>query len=310
VLPHITIITPSLNGARYLGQALESLAAQSYPDLEHVLIDAGSTDDTVHIAARSPTTTVIQEADRGAHDAMNKGIARADGDIIGFLNTDDLYAKRLLLEVGEMFAADADLDVVVGGSVVFNEAVDGMRTTIVARDHAMELGGWLPELTFGAPGLNGRFFRRRVFDRVGRFDVDYFYGGDREFLIRLALAGLKSRVLARPAIYYRAHTRSFTFNAAQRNAASFALENLRMARAFLQNGGLREEQRRLFLAWHAFEILRLMLRGSAHLPARTLWSALRSAWRFDMLWPLRLPAAFAHRSRVFAAEQRSAQPLN
>jgi glycosyltransferase involved in cell wall biosynthesis len=305
VLPRITIITPCLNGAPHIGEALASLSRQHYPDLEHLLMDAGSTDGTLDVAARFPATTVVSEPDHGSHEAMTKGVWRASGEIIGFLNSDDFYADGTLAEVGKLFRDDPALDMVVGGSVVFRDEKNGARTTIVAREHTNAGGLWPPELTFGAPGLNGRFVRRRVFERVGGFDNDYYYGGDRKFLISVALAGLKSRPLGRTAIFYRSHDRSFTFNESRRNAAVFALENLRMAREFLARAHLTGEWRQILLSWHAFEILRLLLRGPGRLGVVTLISAIAQAARFDPLWPGHVRAAFRYRADMVASERRS-----
>jgi glycosyltransferase involved in cell wall biosynthesis len=304
VLPRITIITPCLNGARHIGEALASLVRQNYPDLEHLLMDAGSTDGTLDIAARFGGTTIVSELDHGSHEAMTKGIARSLGEIIGFLNTDDFYANGTLAAVGKCFRDDPTLDMVVGGSLVFREEPSGVRTAIVARDHVNANGLWPPELTFGAPGLNGRFVRRRVFERVGGFDNDYYFGADRKFLIGVALAGFKSCPLGLTAICYRSHDRSFTFNAARRNAAVFAHENLRMAREFLGRPGLSEDWRRLLSSWHAFEVLRLALRGPGRLPVNALIFALGQAWRFDPFWPRHIPAALSYRAAVFEHEQR------
>lgn len=299
----ITVITPCLNGARHISEAVESLTRQGYPDLEHLVMDAGSTDGTLDVVARFAGTTVVSEPDHGPHEAMTKGVVRSSGEIIGFLNADDFYAEGTLAEVGKRFRDDPSLDMVVGGSIVFREDKGGQRTPIVARDHVNADGLWPPELTFGAPGLNGRFVRRRVFERVG-FDDDYYYGADRKFLIDVALAGFKSRPLGRTAICYRSHDRSFTFNAAHRNAAEFALEDLRMAREFLGRSDLTAEWRRLLLAWHAFEILRLTLRSPGRLGLGTITSALAQALRFDPLWFRHLRTAFGYRSTVFESERR------
>lgn len=301
----ITIITPCLNGARHIGEALESLGRQGYPNVEHLVMDAGSTDGTLEIVAQFPNSTLISEPDHGSHEAMNKGVARSTGEVIGFLNSDDVYDDGTLDRVAQMFRDDPTLDMLVGGSVVFREQQGGGAwTPIVARDHAKSDGLWPPELTFGAPGLNARFTRRRVFERVGGFDNSYYYGADRKFLISVALAGFKSRPLGQTAIWYRSHDRSFTFNRAQRNAAMFAVENLRMAREFLTRTGLTRDWRRLMLAWHAFEVLRLLGRGAGRLSGATIMSALSQAWRFDPFWPRHLRAAFDYRAAVFESEQR------
>ena len=98
--PRITVLTPCLNGARHIGEAADSVQRQRYPDLEHIVLDAGSTDGTLEILGRYPALKVVSEPDEGAHDAMNKGIREATGEIIGFLNVDDLYPDGLLELLG------------------------------------------------------------------------------------------------------------------------------------------------------------------------------------------------------------------
>src|SRR5689334_10775509 len=92
VWPRITLLTPCLNAERYIDQALAAIERQQYPNLEHIVLDGGSLDATLDILARHPATIVSTERDRGSHDAMNKGLRLATGEIVGFINSDDLYA--------------------------------------------------------------------------------------------------------------------------------------------------------------------------------------------------------------------------
>ena len=98
----ITIVTPSLNRGSMLADALESVVAQNDPDLEHIVVDGGSTDTTAEVLARFPTVKVLRGADRNLYEALNKGVRAATGDVIGFLNTDDrLSPERAdLVETG------------------------------------------------------------------------------------------------------------------------------------------------------------------------------------------------------------------
>lgn len=302
--PRITVITPCRNAERYIAEAVESVQRQHYPQLEHIVLDAASTDGTRAILARYPTLRVVSEPDDGPHDAMNKGLTLATGDIIGFINADDTYAEGVLGEVGRAFAEDPGLDVAVVGTVIYEDA-DGTRKTLVARDHATDNGFWLAELAFGAPGFNGRFFRRRVFERVGNFDLGYYFSADRNFLVRVALANGKSRTLPRFGYFFRSHPGSFTLNAMHRNAVAFAREHIPQALDFAEATRDQPERRRLFLAWHAFDSAKL---AYFELRARRLGAALAVAARLcgnNPTWPFRLPLAFALRRAVRRAEARS-----
>src|SRR6202023_1011578 len=91
-LMKISIITASLNRKEFIGAAIESILAQNYPDFEHWIIDGGSSDGTLVFLSHYPHLKVLSEPDRGVYDAWNKGIDRAKGDFISFLNSDDVFA--------------------------------------------------------------------------------------------------------------------------------------------------------------------------------------------------------------------------
>jgi len=304
--PSITIVTPCLNGARYLVAALESVRRQRDPELEHVVIDGGSTDGTLELLARYPDVRTISEPDLGSHDALNKGVRHARGDVICFLMSDDILADGAVAEVVRAFAEDPALDTVAGRVIAFQGSSNGSSTLVVARDHAIDDGFWLPELIFGAPGFTGRFFHRRLFERIGGFDVGHYrFGGDRDFLLRLAFSRPKARTLPRPTMYIRIHSGAATFNPEMRHVAAFALENLKMSRAFQGALSNAPAERSMLAAWHAFEALRLLVRAPGRVGLGELGRALACAFRHDPFLPLRLPRAFALRAAVRAAEASS-----
>lgn len=303
-LPRITVLTPCLNAERYIAEAVQSVRAQHYPELEHIILDGDSHDGTLARLAGFPELRVISETDNGSHDAMNNGIGLATGEIIGFLNTDDIYAENLLAEVADAFARDPDLEVVTAGTVVFEEDTNGERRVLVARDHRINNGFWLAELAFGAPGFNGRFFRRDVFEKVGRFDLAYDFSADRHFLTRVALSGAKTLTLPRFGYFFRSHPESRTLDATHRHAEAFAREHIAQAAHFAHAAGA-AHQRRLFLAWHAFESAKLVyFRIKAADPVIAACVVLRLTLD-NPIWLYRLRAAFALRRAVRSAEATS-----
>jgi glycosyltransferase involved in cell wall biosynthesis len=299
----ITILTPCFNGVQYVAEAIESVRRQAYPNLEHIVLDAGSTDGTLALLQRYPDLQVVSEPDEGAHDAMNKGIVRSTGEVIGFLNTDDTYADGVLAEVGRVFAADPTLDVAVGSSIVFEDAC-GARKPLVTRDHARDDGFWLPELAFGHPGFNGRFFRRRVFAQIGPFDNSYYIGADRHFLTRIALARLKAQRLQSVGIYYRHHAGSQTMNPERRLTEEIGREHVRMATEFL-GATKRSQESRVFAAWRAFEAAKLSLRGLLAGNISQAATDLRSLIGCGPLWPLHLLRGIRLRNAVRKSERYS-----
>ena len=112
--PRISIVTPSYNQARYIGLSIESVMAQAYPDVEHIVIDGGSADGTLEVLARYPHLRVVSERDRGHADAVNKGFRLASGRIWAFLNSDDTLVPGALRRVAEEIDPASGRHIVMG----------------------------------------------------------------------------------------------------------------------------------------------------------------------------------------------------
>src|SRR5574342_661003 len=126
----LSIITPCLNRVNKVECSIQSVLKQGYPNVEHIMIDGGSIDGTLDILARYSHLKVLSGRDNGMYDALNKGLNIASGEIIGFLNTDDLYADHVFQPVMEYFR-DENLDAVSGKAQIFEEEKDGAPKTIL-----------------------------------------------------------------------------------------------------------------------------------------------------------------------------------
>lgn len=183
----VSIITVAYNAAATITDTLNSVAAQTHPDIEHIVVDGASQDGTQAIVQghAKGVAKFVSEPDCGIYDAMNKGIALATGDIIGFLNADDFYAHdRVVSSVAAAMRAD-DLDALYGDVAFFRPEVPGqpVRRYRSARFRPSRIAwGWMP----AHPTL---FLHRRVFERVGRFNTDYQIAGDFEFIARAFHSG-------------------------------------------------------------------------------------------------------------------------
>jgi len=179
----ISIITVCYNSVATIEDTLQSIARQTHPDVEHIVVDGGSTDGTREIIDRyrHRIAKVVFEPDRGVYDAMNKGLALASGDVIGFLNADDLYASKDVLSRVVSIMEREGLDALFG-DVEFFKPKDPTRTVRRYRSARFSPDqialGWMP----AHPAL---FLRRRVYESYGHFRTDYRIAGDFEYCARI-----------------------------------------------------------------------------------------------------------------------------
>lgn len=179
----ITVITVSFNAAPTIACTLQSVAAQSHPRVEHIVVDGASTDGTLQIVRQygKHIATLVSEPDRGIYDAMNKGLRLARGDVIGFLNADDEYADAKVLERVAAVMDKYGLDALFGDAeFVSPDRPDRpLRRYRSERFHPGRIAwGWMP----AHPTL---FLRRAVYERFGGFRADYRIAGDFELVARM-----------------------------------------------------------------------------------------------------------------------------
>lgn len=182
----ISIITVCYNSATTLEDAIKSVLAQNYLDIEHIVIDGGSTDGTVSILEkyRGRIAKVVSEPDEGIYDAMNKGISLATGDAIGVLNSDDFYASNDVIEnLVKVFTNETDM---VIGDVAF---VD--RVNMKKRLRYVSGSGFSPWLLrFGwMPPHPATFMRKNVYETFGHYKTDFTIAADYEFFVRTLISG-------------------------------------------------------------------------------------------------------------------------
>jgi glycosyltransferase involved in cell wall biosynthesis len=181
--PRITIVTPSFNQARYLRDTLQSIHIQSYPNLEHIVIDGGSTDGSVEVIRdyADVLSYWVSEPDAGQTDALIKGFSRATGDILGWLNSDDLFEKETLFEVAEFFTSHTGTEFAYGDSTWIDDTGLVIKQK---REHPFNRYIWLYDHNF-IPQPSA-FFTRDIYQRVGGLNPSFDLAMDADLWIRFA----------------------------------------------------------------------------------------------------------------------------
>ncbi len=165
--PKISIVTPNYNGAAYLEATIQSLLRQQYPNLEYIIIDGGSTDDSMSIIHRyrEQIAVVVSEPDKGLYDAIQKGMKLATGEVMGWLNADDMHHPGSLFTLAEIFTRFPQVQWLIGMS------------RVCKYDYLLHQGGWLQQ--------ESTFWRRTLWEKAGsHVSQHYKYAGDFELWSR------------------------------------------------------------------------------------------------------------------------------
>lgn len=210
LLPKISIVTPSFNQGKFIEQTIESVLDQKYPNLEYIIIDGGSTDETVDIIKKYQGHLAywVSEKDDGQSEAINKGLALATGDVVNWLNSDDFYEPGALHVVAEAFQ-DQNVNVVCGRSRIFYNNHSEERIS-----KGTDVYNWNLAKTIGWARIDQpeTFFRKSAIDKIGPLNTDFHYVMDKEWWIRyLLMFGLSGvRKSEEVIVNFRIHDKSKT----------------------------------------------------------------------------------------------------
>ena len=198
--PRIAVVTPSYNHVRYLGATIDSMLAQNYPNLAYVVEDGGSMDGTRQLLESYGDQFVWRsERDAGQASAINRGFARIDGEIMAYLNSDDILLPGALAYVAQTFLAEPTIDVIYGHRIFIDE--DGAeigRWVLPPHDRkTLKWADYIPQETM--------FWRRRVWEKSGPLDEGLQYAIDWDFALRAQAAGFRFKRVPRFLACFRVH---------------------------------------------------------------------------------------------------------
>ncbi|MCX6343539.1 MAG: glycosyltransferase family 2 protein [Armatimonadetes bacterium] len=225
----ISVITTCYNSAGTISDTIKSVQSQTYQNIEHVIVDGASTDNTVEIARElaDERTIIVSEPDNGIYDGMNKGIKLASGDVVGMLNGDDMFADNLALE--RVAGSFTDVIDCVHGNLVYADKDDTSK--IVRKWESCDY----------VPGIFGRswspahptfYCRKNAYERFGLYKLDYEIAADAELMYRfLERYALKSAHIPHTLVVMRVG------GVSTKNLRSMWVNSKEIKRAIVENGG-------------------------------------------------------------------------
>ncbi len=257
-IPKISIITVVLNGEKHLEKAIKSVIQQQYNHLEYIIIDGGSTDNTIRMieSYSAYITYWHSKPDRGGNDAYNLGLQHATGDIIAFLNADDWYEPEILKKVARAFLDNEQPDVISCNTRI----ISSLKKNKLYQGKQLDLT--LKNILFGLPLLNARFFKREFLHRIGIFNshdshANYLISADRDFLIRVVLNHARDITTHHLGYTYLAHPESKTMSNCNITAKKVLNEHINLCQHYLNSSNLNKKQMGLFKNWLIHQSIRL-----------------------------------------------------
>jgi glycosyltransferase involved in cell wall biosynthesis len=212
--PKISIVTPTYNQGKFLEETIRSVLLQGYPNLEYIIIDGGSTDNSVEIIRKyEPWLTYwISEPDRGQSNAINKGFTHGTGDILAWLNSDDIYLPRVLWTIGtevkRLREKDPEWSGWLTGGYIYENLVNRETKRIIPSqppDYGIRLLAWrCPQ--------RSSFWTKACWKEVGGVPEDLHFAFDTEFFLRLVFLGYRPQVLPEVFAVGRLHEKCKTMS--------------------------------------------------------------------------------------------------
>jgi glycosyltransferase involved in cell wall biosynthesis len=287
VNPKITIITPTVNISHYVDDAIGSVHRSECVDgeIEHIVVHDGTSDFVKRLSAKYPWLHVIQGPGRGATAAVAVALAAASGDFVIFLNSDDRMHTGSIAALLQAAAARPDIEVWTGGTRIFEAASDENERTVRLLDRPEMTALTLSNVLDDLPLMTARFVRRSVYDRIGPIDEHFSACSDREFAIRMVLAGVHEAPLGVLVSELRLHGESRTIRNPSKSVPAYLDEHLEIARRRMMQQGLSDAVRSTFRGWHARETVRKAYYELRAAQFAAAGQTLQSAFAFDHRWP-------------------------
>lgn len=211
--PLVTVVTPTFNQAKFLERTIQSVLMQDYSNLEYIIVDGGSSDGSVEVIKKYEKRLAwwVSEKDRGQTDAINKGFARARGEIIAWLNSDDTYEPGAIREAAEYFVRLPEISAVYSQANYINE-----NDKIIGRFPAAQTDYKKLRRGFVHVPQQACFFRADIWKKIGPLDASFYFAMDYDLWVRLAKEAPMAYIPEKTWANFRLHSDAKTISADDR----------------------------------------------------------------------------------------------
>lgn len=302
--PLVSVVTPTLNQAPFIESTLASVRGQTYPKIEHIVVDGGSTDETLELLRAASENGAIRYAsgpDRGMYDAVNKGLALATGEIMAYLNSDDVYLPWAVESVVRIFESRPGVDLVFGDGIKVEQQTGVQRLRLFPPFDRVSLSNYESLMQ---PAV---FWRRSLFERLGGFDASLRFVADLDFWLRAAEAGATIVHIDEVLAVERLH--ETRLSVARKDAMAAEDAEMRARHAGAEGGPAgRERAKARDLEWQVklfrrFVLASMLRRLPLRLPGP--WSRFLHEGRTRVRWRLALQGSKPHQGKLLRNAVRS-----
>lgn len=264
--PRISVVIPVLNSVATIEKAIRSVLDQAYPNIELIILDAGSTDGTVEVIKRYESQLAYwhSKPDGSPGIAINFGLSKATGEITGQLMADDWYESNTFKKAATAYCEHPDIDIIsfAGRIVAMN---DNQLLELERYDTANALEITLSKMCYGIPALNARFITRKYLQKIGLLkplsaNGKHNYSTDRELLIRAAVFGCNNIFVPHLGHTYLAHSESATFGNNRATQNKILQEHMDYVKSYFSHYTLTIQQKKVLRGWYADQSVRLWVR--------------------------------------------------
>jgi glycosyltransferase involved in cell wall biosynthesis len=238
----ISIITATLNSGQFLQECISSVLCQDDTEVQHIVVDGGSTDDTLQVAQAHPHLLVVERPGCSIYEAWNIGLEFATGDLIGFCNSDDYYTPGALKLVRQAASARRDAWMISGKANQFVRDPFGKKVVLAEYGDRVPNRLHFEDLDIFGPAPNARFFTRNLIAKIGQFDTRFRLAADCAYLMEIAILRLPVAHVPEVIYCYRSHSRSTTLGGNTDIQTTALDEKLTIAREFINKHDLQRSE--------------------------------------------------------------------